>query len=148
MTPKLAATLLRLTGWGFIIFCTVFVTIAFEGYDGIARHIANLFDWTGPTREDTLSRDARWFGAIWAGMGAALGALYIWLVAPLLMMAENREVQNIARRGGQIVAGFWYIIDSAGSFAAGVPSNVAMNTIFLLCIAVPLMTVKFEQRAG
>ena len=147
MTPKLAATLLRLTGWGFIIFCTVFVTIAFEGYDGVAHKIADLFDWTGPPHDEVLSRDARWFGAIWAGMGAALGALYIWLVAPLLM-TENREVQNIARRGGLIVAGVWYIIDSAGSFAAGVPSNVAMNTIFLLCIAVPLVTVKFEQRAG
>ena len=144
MTPKLAAMLLRLTGWGFIIFCTVFVTIAFEGYDGFALAIANIFDWTGPVREETLSRDARWFGAIWAGMGAALGALYIWLVAPLLM-AANRETQNIARRGGLIVAGFWYIIDSAGSFAAGVPSNVAMNTIFLLCIIVPLMMVKFDR---
>jgi len=144
MTPKLAASLLRLTGWGFIIFCTVFVTISIEGYDGFARAVADLFDWTGPVREETLSRDARWFGAIWAGMGAGLGALYIWLVAPLLM-AANREVQNTARRGGLIVAAIWYIIDSAGSFAAGVPSNIAMNTIFLLCIIVPLIMVKFEE---
>jgi len=144
MTPKRAALFLRLTGWGFIIFCTVFVTIAFEGYDGIAHGIADVFDWTGPPHDEVLSRDARWFGAIWAGMGAALGAVYIWLVAPLLM-TTNREVQKIARRGGLIVAAIWYIIDSAGSFAAGVSSNVAMNTIFLICIAGPLVMVKFEE---
>ena len=51
MTPKLAATLLRLNGIGFIIFCTVFVTIAFPGYDSFALHIACLL-YTSPSPRD------------------------------------------------------------------------------------------------
>jgi len=57
----------------------------------------------------------------------------------------NRQVQTIAKRGGLIAAGIWFIVDSAGSIAAGVPSNVAMNFLFLLCIAMPLLMMKFSD---
>lgn len=144
MTPKLAATLLRLTGWGFILFCAAFVTIAFSGYDGFAHWIADMFDWTGPPHDEVLTRDARWFGAIWSGLGAGFGALYIFVVAPLLEQPNIAAAQT-ARRGGLIAALIWFIVDSAGSFAAGVPSNVAMNFIFLLLIIIPLLTVKFSD---
>ena len=144
MTPKLAARLLRLVGWGFIIFCALCVTIAFKGYDGFAYFIADLFDWTGPSRTEAFSRDVRWFGAIWAGLGAGFGALYVFLVAPLLTI-DNREVQRISKRGGLIGAAIWFVIDSAGSAASGVPSNVAMNFLFLLCVIIPLGMVNFEK---
>ncbi len=144
MTPKLAATLLRLNGLGFIIFCTTFVTIAFTGYDGFALHITDLFDWTGEPRTETLSRDARWFGAIWSGLGAGFGALYLCLIAPLMTL-QNREAQNLARRGGLIAVVIWFVVDSTGSYAAGVPSNVAMNFLFLVLIATPLLMVKFDE---
>lgn len=145
MTPKLAATLLKISGWGFIIFCVIFVTIAFEGYDGFAHSIADLFDWTGPPHGEVLSRDARWFGAIWSGLGAGFGALYLFVVAPLLTV-PNREVQIIAKRGGLIAAAIWFVVDSAGSIASGVPSNAVMNFLFLICIVVPLALVKFEDK--
>ena len=145
MTPKLASTLLRLNGIGFIIFCTVFVTIAFPGYDGFALHIADLFDWTGEPYTETMSRDARWFGAIWSGLGAGFGALYLWVVAPLLTL-PNRDAQNIAKRGGLIAVSIWFVVDSIGSYAAGVPSNVAMNFIFTVLIATPLVLAKFDKR--
>jgi len=145
MTPQRAALLLRLIGWGFIIFSTVFVTVAFSGFDGVARFIANHFDWTGPTRVDSFSRDAQWFGAIWSGLGAGFGALYVFVVAPLLT-APHREVQTTAKRGGLIAAAIWFIVDSAGSVAAGVPSNAVLNFLFLLCIAMPLLMVKFGDK--
>ncbi len=144
MRPKVAANLLRLTGWGFIIFCIVFVTIAFEGYDGIAHQIADLFDWTGATHDEVLSRDARWFGAIWSGLGAGFGAIYAFLVAPLLTL-PNRDAQQIAKRGGMIGAMVWFVVDNVGSYAAGVPSNIAMNFLFLILIATPLLLVDFSK---
>ncbi len=143
MTPKFAANLLRLNGLGFILFCTMFVTIAFSDYDGFAHHIADLFDWTGPPHDEDLSRDARWFGAIWSGLGAGFGALYFFLIAPLMTL-PNRAAQNIARRGGLIGVLVWFVVDSLGSFAAGVPSNVAMNFLFLILIATPLLWVNFD----
>lgn len=144
MTAKLAANLLRLMGWGFMLFGLVFVTIAFPGYDGFAHKLANLFDWTGGPHTEMLTRDARWFAAIMSGLSAGFGAVYAFLVAPLLLQ-PGLAAQKIAKRGGLIAAAMWFVIDSAGSLGAGVPSNVAMNTLFLLALTVPLMMAKTSE---
>jgi len=144
MTPKLAANLLRLMGWGFILFGIVFVTIAFAGYDGFARSLVPLFDWAGGVPGEGLTREARWFAAIMSGLSAGLGAFYAFLVAPLLTV-NHVQARQIAKRGGLIAALIWFVVDSAGSFGAGVPSNVVMNTIFLIGLALPLLMVKFTD---
>lgn len=141
MTPTRAATLIRLMGWGFIIFGIVFVTIAFPAFDGFAKSLSHFFDWTGQTVSDPLSRSARWFAAIMSGLSAGFGAFFVFLIAPLLAHKDNAVFQTV-KRGGLIAAGLWYIVDSAGSVAAGVPSNVVMNTLFLAAFAVPLILVK------
>lgn len=147
MTPKRAALLIRLIGWGFIIFSTVFVTIAFKGFDGFAHYVADFIDWTGPAHDEPLSRDARWFGAIFSGLGAGFGAFYVFLVAPLLTV-PNLDAQNLAKHGGILAAVIWFVVDSAGSVASGVPSNAVFNFAYFLWIVIPLGLVKFEvQRA-
>jgi len=144
MTPKLAVNFLRIMGWGFIIFGLIFVTITFAGYDGFAHTLANIFDWTGGPHDERLTRDARWFAAIMSGLSAGFGAFYAFLVVPLLTL-NHRPSRQIAKRGGLIAAFTWFIIDSTGSLAAGVPSNVAMNLIFLLGLTLPLLMVKFTD---
>jgi len=146
MTPRLAARLLHFMGWGFIIFGIVFVTIAFSGYAGFAHRLTNIFDWSGVAHTETLTRNARWFAAIMSGLSAGFGALYVFVVAPLLTL-PNLESQKIAKRGGLIGAFTWFIVDSAGSFAAGVPSNVAMNVIFLMALTLPLMMVSTSDES-
>jgi len=146
MTPRLAARLLRLMGWGFIIFGIVFVTIAFSGYDGFAHRLTNIFDWTGVAHTEVLTRNARWFAAIMSGLSAGFGALYVFVVAPLLIL-PNLESRQIAKRGGLIGAFTWFIVDSIGSFAAGVPSNIAMNVIFLAVLTLPLMMVSTSDES-
>jgi len=89
MTPKRAAILISLMGWGFIIFGVVFVTIAFPAFDSFAKVLSYLFDWTGQTTSDSLSRSARWFAAIMSGMSAGLGAFFVFIVAPLLSHKDN-----------------------------------------------------------
>jgi len=143
MTATRAAILLRLMGWGFIIFGLVFVTIAFSGYDRFAHTLANLFDWTGRPHTESLTRDARWFAAIMSGLSAGFGALYAFVIAPLLSV-PNLQAQRIAKIGGLISAFIWFAVDSTGSLAAGVPSNVAMNVIFLLALTLPLIMVKTD----
>ena len=141
MTPRLAASVLRLIGWGFIIFGVVFVTIAFPAYDGFAHRLANLFDWTGGPHTEALTRDARWFAAIMSGLSAGFGALYVFLVVPLLEV-PNAQINQIAKRGGLIGAFTWFVVDSTGSLAAGVPSNVVMNVVFLAALTLPLLLMK------
>jgi len=144
MTPKLAANMIRLMGWGFILFGIVFVTIAFAGIDGFARSLVPIFDWTGGIPHDGLTREARWFAAIMSGFSASIGTFWVFLVAPLLT-SDHVPSRQLARRSGVIAVLSWFIIDSAGSFAAGVPSNVAMNTLFLLGFLVPLLMIKFPD---
>lgn len=141
MTPTSAANLLRLAGWGFILFGIIFVTIAFPAFDGLAHIIADLFDWTGPPHEETLSRDARWFGAIFSGLSVGFGAAFTFIIAPLLTL-PSLQARKIGKHGGLISAFGWYVVDSAGSFAAGVPSNVVLNTIFLIALTLPLFLLK------
>ena len=81
---------------------------------------------------------------ICSGLSAGFGALYVFLVAPLLYLPDS-TVRRLAKRGGLIAAFIWFVIDNIGSLAAGVPSNVAMNTVFLLAIAGPLIMVKFPD---
>lgn len=144
MTPKLAANMLRLMGWGFILFGIVFVTIAFAEYDGFARNLVPIFDWSGGVPNEGLTREARWFAAIMSGLSAGFGAFYAFLVAPLLTLGHAQSRQ-IAKRGGLIAALIWFIVDSTGSFAAGVPSNVFMNIIFLIGLSAPLLMVRFTD---
>ena len=144
MTPKRAALLIQLMGWGFIIFGFIYVTISFPRLDSFAQALSQCFDWTGLTAADPLSRSARWFAAIMSGLSAGFGAFYVFLVAPLLSHPD-RQVVQIAKRGGLIAVGLWFFIDSIGSVAAGVSSNVVMNTIFLLAYAVPLLMVRAED---
>ena len=141
MTPKRAGILISFMGWGFIIFGVVFVTIAFPAFDSFAKALSHLFDWTGQTTSDPLSRSARWFAAIMSGMSAGLGAFFVFIVAPLLSHKDD-EVLRTVKRGALIAAGLWYIIDNIGSVAAGVPSNVVPNTLFMAAFTVPLLLVK------
>lgn len=144
MRPKLVANQLRIMGWGFIVFGLVFVTISFSEHGGFAHKLAPIFDWTGGGHDELLTRDARWFNAIMSGLSAGFGAFYVFVVAPILTLKEP-IARQIAKRGGLIAALIWFVIDSVGSYGAGVPSNVAMNTLFLLLIIVPLLMVKFPD---
>ena len=141
MTPKRAGIFINLMGWGFIIFGVVFVTIAVPALDGFAKAISSLFDWTGLTASDSLTRSARWFAAIMSGLSSGFGAFFVFIVAPLLSHKDD-EVFRTVKRGGLIAAGLWFVVDSTGSVAAGVPSNVVMNCIFFVTFALPLLLVK------
>ena len=144
MSPKTAALLIKLMGWGFIIFGVVFVAISFPNLDGFARWLTQFFDWSGQAVTEPMTRNARWYAAIMSGLSVGFGTFFVFLVAPLLTHSE-RSVQLIAKRGGLIAAISWYMVDSLGSLAASVPSNVATNTVFLLAFIVPLLMVKFDD---
>jgi len=144
MTPKFAANQLRIMGWGFIVFGLIFVTISFSDHGGFAHKLAPIFDWTGGRHNEVLTRDARWFNAIMSGLSTGFGAFYVFVIAPILT-TKDVAARKIAKRGGLIAVLIWFIVDSAGSLGAGVPSNVATNSIFFILIFIPLLMVKFAD---
>ena len=144
MTPQTASNLLKFIGWGFIIFGVFFVTLSFAGYDALAQKLLVLFDWQTNSFSEPMTRNARWWAGILSGLSAGFGGLYVFVVAPLLTAGHDPSAR-IARRGGLIAACLWMIIDSTGSYASGVTSNVVMNAVFFVMITGPLWLMKSPE---
>lgn len=144
MTPTTSAKLLSLAGWGFVAFGLVWETTAFAGMDAPGRFLIDLLDWPLDGGLADPSKEARWMGAIGAGLTVGIGLMLALIFAPLIKKGDP-DVGGIIRKGGLIAFTAWLIVDSAGSIASGVPSNAVFNFIFYLLIAVPLWQVKFTK---
>ena len=142
MTPKKCATLLTLVGYGFVIFSLIWVLTAFAPIDRPARLLIDILDWPLDGLPAEPSGEARWMGAIGAGLTCGLGLMFVLIFAPIIRM-NDPVTGGIVRKGALIGVIAWYVVDSSGSVAAGVPSNAVFNAVFLLLIVVPLYRVKF-----
>ena len=73
---------------------------------------------------------------------AVLGGVMIgW--GPLMYGLSSEEIFNERLRRifiQSLIA--WFLCDSAGSFAAGLPGNVLLNTLFILMFLPPLRALK------
>lgn len=143
MTPQKCAMKLTLVGYGFIIFALIWVLTAFPAFDGPGRLLIDLLDWPLDGLPAEPSSEARWMGAIGAGLTCGMGFMFTHIFAPILRMNDPQS-GKIVKKGALLGVFAWYIVDGAGSISAGVASNVAFNTIFLLLIVVPLFMMKFE----
>lgn len=141
MTPQTASHFIKFLGWAFILFGGLFVTLSFAGFDGFAQKLLVLFDWQTNNFDEPMTRNARWWAGVLSGLSAGFGGLYVFVVAPLLTVSDA-TARNIARRGGLIAACLWMVIDSTGSYASGVGSNVIMNALFFAMIIGPLWLMK------
>lgn len=143
MTPKLSSQLIALNGYGFAIFGLIWSTTAYAGMDTPGRVLIDILDWPMNGAPSMPSEEARWMGAIGAGLCLALGLIFARIVAPLIAM-NDVVVSQITRKGSLLALCVWLVSDSAGSIASGVPSNAVFNFIFFLLLAVPLFMVKIE----
>lgn len=147
MAPKLSSQLIALNGYGFVVFGLIWSTAAYAGMDAPGRTLVDLLDWPLNGDPSLPSEEARWLGAIGAGLCLALGLMFARIVAPLIAI-NDMVVSQIARKGSLLALVVWLISDSAGSIVSGVPSNAVFNFIFFMLLAVPLFLVKIDgQRA-
>lgn len=137
MTETQAAAIIRYVSIGFFITALIFASGAYAPIDGISVLLHDFLDWPldGATVEYT--REARWFSAIGGGVFAALCVLFYLVVAPLI---EEGDVR--VRRGVIISMLVWFVIDSAGSIAAGVPANAVFNVLFLFMLIGPILAIR------
>lgn len=143
MTQKLCAKLMTLNGWGFVILGLVWVTTAFAGFDTPGRLLIDLLHWPVNGYPAAPSMEARWMGGIGAGLTVAIGLMFIFIFAPLVR--TGGMIGKLVRKGIIISLSAWFIVDGAGSIAAGAPSNVVFNFIFYLLAVVPLIMSKFTD---
>ena len=131
-------------GWGFVAFGLIWETTAFAGMDAPGRLLIDVIAWPIDNGFPDPSQEARFMGAIGAGLTVGIGLMIALIFAPLIKKGDA-AVGGIVRKGGLIAFTAWLIVDSAGSIASGVPSNAVFNFIFYLCIAIPLWQVKFTR---
>lgn len=143
MSPHACAKWLKLMGYGFVAFGLVWITTAFAVFDSPGRLLIDTLDWPMDGSPSSPSEEARWMGAIGAGLTCALGLIIANIVSPLIARDEA-EVGKIVRKGMLVAITTWMIVDSIGSVTSGVPSNAVFNAIFYLALAVPLWQVKFN----
>lgn len=141
MTPIAAANLMRIISVGFFGTALVFASGAFPGLDGVSIWMHDLLDFPLDGSIEPFTREARWFSAIGGGVFASLCVLLFMVVAP----AVERQDKEIIR-GAVVALVAWFIIDSAGSVAAGVPANALFNVSFLVVLLAPLLLARRPAR--
>ena len=136
MNDSQCVLLLKWATVSVLLFAAAWFTAAFDGIDLPGRFLIDLSDWPLDGAHAELSRDVRWLSGIGAGLLAFLG-LQIWLVVIPELESGNMRV----RKGTLLALLGWYVIDNAGSVAAGVPSNVFFNSIYFVLLALPLWLI-------
>lgn len=101
----------------------------------------DLLAWPLDGVPSTFDAIARALNAVAGGLMVGWGCLmYLLAKGPLARGdAETARLMLIS-----IVA--WFVVDSAGSFAAGIPGNVVLNVSFLVIFGPPLLVLGY--RAG
>lgn len=134
MTPATAARLMRIGSAGFLFAGVVFATAAFAAVDRPGVLFLDLLKWPLDGDPGALGQDARWLSAVGGGLLVALAVLTALVVAPAIERGDRE-----ARRGAVIAILMWFVIDSAGSIAAGVVSNALFNALFGAVYLLPLV---------
>lgn len=144
-TTKLARSLmlLRLVCYGLLVFVAIWFVAVFPGIDQPARLLLDTIVWPIDGSHDVLSRDARFLSGIGAGLLTAMALNILLVVVPELEVGNFRVL-----RGAALAIFAWYVVDSVGSYASGVPSNVLFNTGFLLLLLYPLWLAAQSQSRG
>ncbi len=123
----------------YILFINAFVwgSTAFAPIDFIGRFYLDVLHWPAGDGLPVYNQNLAWLSAIGAGLLAALGVIYLGIVYPAVRDG-NKPIVRTA-----IIAGIvWFVVDSAGSIAAGVSANAVLNAITLIPLIGPLLITK------
>jgi len=106
-----------------------------------ARFILDLADWPVDNLSTPLDRNTMWLSSISAGLLGAISIFLGGIVAPALKDGNKPVIKTTI-----YAMVFWFIIDSAGSIAAGVSANVFFNSIYLILVLIPLVgTTRYKR---
>ncbi len=105
-----------------------------------ARLILDSADWPVDNLYAELDKNTMLLSAIGAGLLGAVSVFLGKIVVPALKEG-NKPIIN-ATILAMVV---WYVIDSVGSIAAGVSSNVVFNSIYLALVLLPLVGIKSDE---
>lgn len=109
--------------------------------------LVDMIFWPVDGGQTVSSETEHLLAAITGGLTTGLGVL-LYLLTTRLMPVDP----HLTRFLMSMALGSWFIVDSAGSSAAGAALNVLFNAIFLVLFLIPLwlpgkaLTAKAEKR--
>lgn len=112
----------------------VIALAALPATSGPALLMADGIFWPFDGAQSLAAPETRLLAAIDGGVLAGWGVM-IWLVSARLYPREPALARLLILAG----IGCWFVVDSAGSIAAGAPLNAVLNIGFVLLFAVPLL---------
>lgn len=136
MSLNTRANFLMVVSIIFAIYSLLWGLAPFSEFNISARFILDLADWPIDNLEIPLDRNTMWLSAIGAGLLAAVSVFLGGLVVPAIRERNIRIINTTI-----LAMSLWYVIDSAGSIAAGVISNVFFNSIYLVLVLIPLVCI-------
>ncbi len=114
---------------------------SYESINLPARFLIDFLDWPLDKTSLAFDRNTMWLSSIGAGLLAAVAIFLGGIVAPAIKEGNQSIIRTTT-----VAMVVWYLIDSIGSIAAGVPSNAVFNTIFLALILLPLWSGPSEEK--
>lgn len=114
-------------------FAPVFFLGAMAATTGPARLTLDILDWPLDGATTYASPDVRFLSALAGGFLLGWGVT-IWMLATRVY-DRAPEAVRLSVLGGFLA---WFVLDSAGSAAAGAPSNVLFNAAILALAVGPL----------
>ena len=129
---------MRVVSYVLIVYSLIWATAPFSAINLPARVLLDISDWPFGDAPAVMDGSTMWLSAIGSGLLLAISLLFLGIVAPAL---ERGDQQIVRVAIWAMVA--WYVVDSGGSFAAGVPSNVFFNTVYLVLMLVPMLMVNY-----
>jgi|GEM_PF-959212 len=135
MLPSSAAAMLRIVSIVSFVFALVFASGAFPGFDVASQTLHDFLDFPLDGKIGPYTEEARWFSAIGGGVFAAMTVMFYLIVVPGVARGDREVI-----RGAVTALIVWFVIDSAGSIAAGVPANAVANVSFLALFLWPLLS--------
>ena len=140
MTLKTRANFLMVVSIVFFIYSLLWGLAPFAEINISARIILDLADWPIDSISTPLDKNTMWLSAIGAGLLAAVAIFLGRIVVPAIIEGNRSVIRTTI-----IAMTTWYIIDSIGSIAAGVSSNVLFNSIYLAFVLIPLVFIEKDK---
>jgi hypothetical protein len=127
MSPQATANWLKGVSASVIGFGVLTVLAAYPGSAEPLRFLIDMIFWPLDGAETLSAPATQLISAVGGGVMVGWG-LMLWLVSARLYPRDP----DLARTIILTSVGAWFIVDSAGSIAAGAPANAVLNTGFLL----------------